>query len=226
MLSVVYEHCIFEWFSIQGILRASNSLYIAYTYPLIISFKWENYIPNVLVRALKLLFPHSRPCFSDICLNTCWNEQGWTLPLENVLVCSWPFYTEGDVPNWQNPWYSANTLGWVLRKLAYSVWVYMWYLSIMQAALAFNPNAWSCCGAQALSFAVRAGVVVHKKNCSVTYFLFTDKITGNVNIKKLCWKYFEFLITFSSLFYFLPFFFLIIYTLCNSTGVCLILQKI
>lgn len=127
---------------------------------------------NCPCSCIKLLFPHSRLYFWNICLNTCWNEQGWTLPLDNILVCSWPFFTEGDVPDWQNPWYSANTLGWVLENWLTHIWVYMWCLSTIQAALAFNPNAWSYRGAQVLSFAVRAGETLFTKRIALIHISF------------------------------------------------------
>lgn len=157
------------------------------------------------------MFPHSRPYFSDICLNTCWNEQSWTLPLDNTLVWFWAFFTEGHVSDWQYPWYRANTLGWVLRKLAYmGVSVHVVSEHSAGSHWHFSPNAWSFCAARVQSFAVRAGEMLFtKSNCSDMYFPFADRITGNVSIKKSCWKHFEFLITFFPLFLFCPFSFLL-----------------
>lgn len=131
-------------------LRASYSVPIVYSYPLIISFKWENYIPNAFVHALKLLFPHSRPYFSVICLNTCWNVQGWTVPLVGLSVLELFLQREmsliGNIPGVvQIPWDE------LLDNWLTHIWVYMWCLSRQHWPLTQMPGqSWRYCSQELL----------------------------------------------------------------------------
>lgn len=165
------------------------------------------------------MFPHSRPYFSVICLNICWNVQGWTVPFVGLSVLDLFLQREmsliGNIPGVvQIPWDE------LLDNWLTHIWVYMWCLSRQHWPLTQMPG-----------HAVEPKLSPLLSELEILFtriaLIYISHLKQNNYKCKHQEVILEAFIDLDYIFplYFLPFFFFIICTLCNSIGLFMFLDK-